>query len=361
MELERFDEVDPSSPLGQAWEALAAGNTACGLMQSLHWAAFKRRMGFRTLHLGLFDGGALVGGAIGYAVADHRGASLLVIPEGPVLPWHDEPQALAGLRLLRQAAERAAAEYGALALRVEPRLPTPRPRALRGFGRAPVDLLPTETLYLDLAAPPKALLAQMRPKGRYNIRLAERHSVTVRADRSPAAARRCYALLDEAGRRDGFFVEPPAFFDALAETLGPAGLIQVLFAEQAGDTLAAAVLATYGVRATYLYGGVSNHKRHLMAGYALQWGAIQAAQQAGCATYDFYGFEPHGAPGHLYAGFSRFKRQFGGRPVRLIGAHDLYFLDRLADVVVRAVHETLGRPMRNSDQIAAKTPRIKDE
>ena len=50
------------------------------------------------------------------------------------------------------------------------------------------------------------------------------------------------------------------------------------------------------------------------------------------------------APGHLYAGFSRFKRQFGGRPVRLIGAHDLYFLDRLADVVVRAVHETLGQP-----------------
>lgn len=344
VELERFDEIDPSSPLGQAWEALAAGNPACGLMQSLHWAGFKRRMGFRTLHLGLLEAGALIGGAICYTAADHRGASLLVIPEGPVLPWHDEPRALAGLRLLREAAERAALELGALALRVEPRLPTPRPRALRGFGRSPVDLLPNETLYLDLGAPPEALLAQMRPKGRYNIRLAERHGVAVRAERSPAAARRCYTLLDEAGRRDGFFVEPPGFFDALAETLGPAGLAQFLFAEHAGDTLAAMVLTTYGVRATYLYGGVSNGKRTMMAGYALQWAAIQAAQAAGCATYDFYGYEPHGAPGHLYAGFSRFKRQFGGRPVRLIGAHDLYFLDRLADVVVRAVHETLGQP-----------------
>ncbi len=344
VELETLSELDPCSLLGQAWEALAAGNPACGLMQSLHWAAFKRRMGFRTLHLGLFEAGALIGGAIGYTAADHRGASILVIPEGPVLPWHDEPRALAGLRLLRQAAERAAPELGALALRVEPRLPTPRPRALRGFGRAPVDLLPNETLYLDLGAPPEALLAQMRPKGRYNIRLAKRHGVAVRADRTPAAARRCYALLDEAGQRDGFFVEPPAFFDALAETLVPAGLAHFLFAEHAGDTLAAMVLATYGVRATYLYGGVANGKRNLMAGYALQWGAIRAAGEAGCASYDFYGYEPHGAPGHLYAGFSRFKRQFGGRPVRLIGAHDLYFLDRLADVVVRAVHETLGQP-----------------
>ena len=344
-----LNELDPSSALGQAWEALAAANPAAGLMQSLHWAGFKRQLGLRTLHLGLFDGDALVGGAIGYAAADHHGASLLVMPEGPVLPWHDEPRALEGLRLLRQAAERAAPEFGALAVRIEPRLSPPRPRMLRGFGRAPVDLLPVETLYLDLAAPPDALLAQMQPKGRYNIRLAARHGVTISQDRSPAAARRCYALLDAAGRRDDFFVEPPTFFEQLAEALCPPGLVRFLFAEHAGETLAAIVLATYGLRATYLYGGVANRKRNLMAGYGLQWAAIQAARQAGCAIYDFYGYEPHGAPNHLYAGFSRFKRQFGGRPVRLIGAHDLFFLDRLADVVVRAVHETLGRPLAHEE------------
>jgi lipid II:glycine glycyltransferase (peptidoglycan interpeptide bridge formation enzyme) len=151
---------------------------------------------------------------------------------------------------------------------------------------------------------------------------------------------RLYALLAETAERDEFFLEPPGFFAALAEALCPAGLARFLFAEHAGEPLAAMLLTTYGPRATYLYGGVSNRHRHLMAGYAIQWAAIQAAQRAGCAVYDLYGYEPYGAPDHLYAGFSRFKRQFGGEAQRFCGAYDFFFLDRLADAIVQVVRET---------------------
>lgn len=334
----QLDDLDPAGELGRRWEALASGSPASGVMQSLHWAAFKRRQGLAVLHLGLLQDRTLVGGALCYAAPHSRGAGLLVAPEGPVLPWEDPALARAGLRLLLQAAERAAPE--ALALRVEPRLEPPLPRPLRSFRRAPLDLLPTETLYLDLGGPPERLLAQMRPKGRYNIGLAARRGVTVREDRSPGAARRLAALLAEVGQRDGFFVEQPAFFENLTDALAPPGLARCLFAEHAGETLGALLLVCYGARATYLYGGVCNQRRELMAGYALQWAAMQAARAAGCQTYDFYGYEPYGAPEHLYAGFSRFKRQFGGQPRRFIGAHDAFFLDRLADAVVRVAHET---------------------
>ena len=340
LDVRELGVLDPASPAGQAWEALAAASPAGGFMQSLHWAAFKRSQGFRTLHLGLYAGENLVGGALCYAAPAGYGAGFLVVPEGPLLDWGDAPAALAGLRLLLHAAERAAPALGTLALRIEPRLEPPRPRVLRAFGRAPLDLLPTETLYLDLARSPDALLAQMRPKGRYNIRLAARRGVAVSEARSPDAVGRFYAVVGTAARRDDFFVEPLAFFGALAEALCPPGLARFLFAEHAGETLGALLLITYGARATYLYGGVTNQRRELMAGYLLQWAAIQAARRAGCAIYDFYGYEPHGAPDHLYAGFSRFKRQFGGRPMRFIGAYDLFFLDHLADAVVRVARET---------------------
>ena len=45
--------------------------------------------------------------------------------------------------------------------------------------------------------------------------------------------------------------------------------------------------------------------------------------------------DPFGLPDHLYAGISRFKRQFGGSRRDSIGAYDHIFYDRLADRLVQ--------------------------
>ncbi|KAB8140196.1 aminoacyltransferase [Chloroflexia bacterium SDU3-3] len=337
-ELIDLGDLDAASPLGRRWEELVQRAPASGVMQSLHWAAWKRAQGFATLHLGLMDGQDLAGGAIFYTAQGQR-MGLMVAPEGPVLPWDDHAAARQGLGLLLAEARGRAAQLGALALRVEPRLPGPRPPVLREFRRAPLDLLPCETLYLDLAQGEQAVLAQMRPKGRYNIRLAARHGVAVRESRSAEDLPAFYDALSDAATRDDFFIEPYHFFADLCAALMPAGHARLLLAEHGGDLLGAMLLITYGQRATYLYGGVTNAKRQMMGGYALQWAAIQSALASGCATYDFYGYEPFGTSDHLYAGFSRFKRQFGGTPVRFIGAHDYAFLDRIADTVVRIASE----------------------
>lgn len=338
LEVCQLHELDPHSPGGIAWEQLVQRNPGSGVMQSLHWAAFKRQRGFRILHLGLEDSGSLIGGVILYAPAITHNASLFVATEGPVLPWHDPGLARQGLRLLRAAAEAQATAFGVIGMRIEPRVCAPLP-LLRDWGRAPVDLMTQETLYLELTPGEEAILAQMKPKGRYNIGLAQRHGVQVRETVEPADFQVFYDLLDEAGQRDDFFIEPIDHFDLLLAQLVPAGHARLLLAEHSGQPLAGMILTIYGERATYLYGGIANIQRKVMAGYALQWAAIQAARQAGCRTYDFYGFEPHGDPNHQFAGFSRFKRQFGGTPVRFVGAHDFYWTDRLADAIVRAVGE----------------------
>ena len=45
------------------WDALTGSCPQSGFMQSSAWAAFKRLEGYATWRVGLFDSGALVGGA----------------------------------------------------------------------------------------------------------------------------------------------------------------------------------------------------------------------------------------------------------------------------------------------------------
>lgn len=229
-----------------------------------------------------------------------------------------------------------------MAVRVEPRIPLPLPKSMRGFGRAPVNLVPRETLYVSLEGTEETLLSSMHLKGRYNIRLSDRHGVTVRHETSIDALKSFYPVLMQASNRDDFPIEPLPFFSALTENLCTAGLAQYLIAEQDGDLLGALLLITYGRRATYLYGGIGNHKRNLMAGYALQWEAMKTARALGCCTYDLYGFDKFRSPDNNYARFSRFKRLFGGTVMRFIGGHDYFFMDSLADAVVKAVNEVSG-------------------
>jgi lipid II:glycine glycyltransferase (peptidoglycan interpeptide bridge formation enzyme) len=74
--------------------------------------------------------------------------------------------------------------------------------------------------------------------------------------------------------------------------------------------------------ATYLYGASSNEDRNLMAGYALQWKAMQDARAFGCTQYDLFGIPPSPDPNHPMAGLYRFKTGFGGRIIHRPGSWD---------------------------------------
>lgn len=332
-------ELTVQDELGGKWDQLITENPATGIMQSLHWAAMKRRQGLRSVHFGIFDCGELCGGAIMYASRQAAGAGILVVPEGPVVPWDDGIKCGEYLRALSEACQAYSLQHGVIAWRVEPRLPPPPPAILREFGRAPLDLVPRETLYLDLNRDEDTLLSAMKPKGRYNIFLSERRGVIVTAHESADVVEEFYAAVSAASERDGFALESREFFEHLAHTLCAAGCATFFLAKHEGDLLGALLLVKHGNRATYLYGGTTDIKRNLMGGYALQWAAIKHARNSGCSVYDFYGYVPHHSPDHEYGRFSRFKSQFGGRAVKLMGAHEYFFLDTLADAFVKVARE----------------------
>ena len=315
-----------------AWDAFAAERGG-GFMQSWAWSEFKALEGYDVLRLGLFDGTRLRGGLIAYAYPTPAEASLVSVPDGPLLDWRDA-RAEADLRALVDAARAWPKASRAVALRLEPRLEDP-PAFYASLPRSPVDLVPDETWHVPLEAE-DAMLARMKPKGRYNARLAERRGVETSSSSDPADVADFHFILENTARFQDFECEPRSFFVNLAAALMPHSA-RLHFARWRGVTLAAALTVRHGKMVTYLYGGHLPLFRSVMAGHALQWHILREAAREGYKVYDFYGYIPPGLPGHPYDKFSRFKEKFGGRHVRRAGSRDWFFYDRLAEAVLSAM------------------------
>jgi lipid II:glycine glycyltransferase (peptidoglycan interpeptide bridge formation enzyme) len=193
---------------------------------------------------------------------------------------------------------------------------------------SPYNIQPPRTLIVDLTAPEVEILARMKQKTRYNIRLAEKKGVTVRAwDDLPAF----HQMMLTTGGRDGFGVHSEEYYRRAYELLHPNGMCEILVAEYDGKPLAALFVACHGDRAYYLYGASTDEERNRMPTYLLQWEAMKWAKMRGAREYDLWGV-PDEEEAALEADFEtrhdglwgvyRFKRGFGGELKRASQALD---------------------------------------
>ncbi len=191
------------------------------------------------------------------------------------------------------------------------------------------NILPTNTLFINLDGKEEQLLSQMKPKTRYNIGLSQRKGVEVKQLKLDQLSL-WYQLYSETAKRNGIFLHSIDYFAAVlaakaTNTLSPAEVI-LLLAEAEGIPLAAMFLVISGNRASYLYGASSSDNRNFMATYAIQWEAIRIAKVRGCVDYDMFGVAPRPDPSHPMYGLYRFKSGFGGEMYHTLGCWD-YPLD----------------------------------
>ncbi|MEI6499117.1 MAG: peptidoglycan bridge formation glycyltransferase FemA/FemB family protein [bacterium] len=192
------------------------------------------------------------------------------------------------------------------------------------------EMQPEHTLILDISNNKSEILAQMKQKGRYNIKIAEKNKVFI--EQSSAKGElldNFYALYRLTGSRHGITSRNSKYFEALLDILGKKGYARVYNAfamiEGKKTPLAAAIMLFYKERLTYLYGGSSNEHRGHMAPYLLHSTAIDDAKAQNCTSYDFFGIAPNDDSKHPWSGVTRFKKQFGGEQVDLIGSYDIIF------------------------------------
>lgn len=201
--------------------------------------------------------------------------------------------------------------------------------------RASSNTQPPDSVILDLTIPEDELLAQMKAKWRYNVKLAEKKGVTIRFLDGVSGATEgidiFYGLYLDTAKRDGIAVHSKAYYASLvtraadyrATKFDKPVSVRVYVAEHEGLALASIITLFCGEEAVYLYGASSNEKRNLMPAYALQWRAIRDAARSGCTRYDFYGISPTDDPTHPMSGLYRFKTGFGGSIIHRVGSWDM--------------------------------------
>jgi peptidoglycan pentaglycine glycine transferase (the first glycine) len=318
------------------WDDFIAGRPGSHVLQTSPWGALKSQFGWSVERVGLSQDGKLTAGAqVLYRRLPAGLGSLAYVPKGPLVDWEDEAQA----RALIAALDHAARAQGAIALTIEPELPDgathdERLRAL-GFSPSPLgSVQPRRTIVVDIAPGEDAILAAMKQKTRYNVRLADRKGVTVR-EATEADLPAFHALMAATGERDAFGVHAPPYYEAAYHLFAPRGWARLLLAEVEKEPVAAAMVFALPSRSWYFYGASSDAHREKMPTYLLQWEAMRWAKSLGCATYDLYGI-PDEDEETLEAQFARrsdglwgvyrFKRGFGGQIVRSVGAWDRVYV-----------------------------------
>lgn len=320
------------------WDPFVADHPYGHLLQTSRWGELKARFGWEVARVALQRGDTIVAGAQILLRRTPWGQSFAYVPKGPVV----DCSATGLVAPLLQAIERTARQRRAYLLRLEPELldDSTWRECLAGQGLvpSPETVQPRSTVHVDLTVPADEILARMKQKWRYNVRLAARKGVQVRHG-TDADLPAIQQLLQLTGARDGFGIHSADYYRTAYDLFVPAGLATWLLAEYAGELLAAIAVFALGTRAWYLWGASGNSHRNLMPNHALQWAAIEWARQRGCAIYDLWGIpdevgvlysegiqdlgtEDESAAADGLWGVWRFKQGFGGQVVRYVGAWD---------------------------------------
>jgi peptidoglycan pentaglycine glycine transferase (the first glycine) len=334
------------------WDRFVSEHPQGHLLQSWHWGELKAGASWSPLRLALWDTEQqriVAGAQVLRRTASHLPlwlGHLAYIPKGPLLDWSQRELCVAFFtqlhRILRQ--------QGAVALRIEPGQEmgtTDAELFLKQFAALRADNVllahsvaatqPLRTIVLDLSPNEETLLAQMKEKWRYNVRLAGRRGVTIRTAETLEDVRQWYQLLQVTAERDQFGIHTYEYYVQVWELFRPHNQVQLLLAEHAGQLLAGIFMGIFARQALYLYGASSNEQRQLMPNYLLQWEAIRRAKQQGALLYDFWGIPETEDEAEAMAGVYRFKRGWGGRVAQFPGAYEHVYRPLMMNIASRFI------------------------
>lgn len=341
------------------WDQRIAALPGAHVLQTAAWAQVKARTGWKPFYSEWTGSGGdtCAAGLVLEREAPLPGLALklrvLYVPRGPLFDPANADlrrQVLADLGAL-------ARERGALFIKIDPDTPLgygeragdeddPPGAALAadlqslGWRLSAEQVQFRNTVWLDLTPSEDELLGRMKPKTRYNIRLAIRKGVQVRpADASefPMLCR----MYAETARRDDFVIRDEGYYLAAWTTMLAAGPALPLLAEAEGRALAGIIVYHFAGRAWYMHGMSADHRREWMPNYLLQWQAMLRLKALGITAYDLWGAPDVFDESDPLWGVYRFKQGLGGQVVRGLGAWDLPIRPRLYQLYTQTLPAVL--------------------
>ena len=314
------------------WDEYIQGYPGAHILQTSSWGKLKGQFGWEAFHL--------VVGPIGAQILFRRflgGLCFAYIAKGPLgmkcnqNDLENNPESHFLLRTFFNELDSLCRRKRAVFLKIEPDCWEPEilPDVFKhNFSPGLQSIQPRRTIMVSLVGDGESILARMKQKTRYNIRLAMKKGVSVQAG---SDFEQFYLLMKITGRRDNFEVHDINYYRKVYKLFYPRGECELLFARYEGKLLGVLMVFSHGKCAWYFYGGSSDEKREYMASYLLQWEAMRWAHSKGCLEYDLWGV-PDVSSEILEQDFTsrsdglwgvyRFKRGFGGELRRSAGSFD---------------------------------------
>jgi peptidoglycan pentaglycine glycine transferase (the first glycine) len=325
-------EVVDAEEWGRALEPLGGS-----VLQSWNWGEFKSRHGWDVVRLLATRGGEPCLAAQ-ILIRKMGPFALLYVPRGPASGAFDH-----GVHILFTLAIDSLARSKRAAISfVEPEQRIFPGASLNGAGdllwtSVDGELQPLRTIKVAVDRSDDEILAEMKSKTRYNVRLASRRGVTVRIG-EPGEVVDFYEMLCETGERDEFGIHSVEYYADLLDVFGDDCVL--LLAEREGELAAGAIVLRHGHEAIYLFGASSRTHQRDMPSHLVQFEAMRWARDRGCTRYDLWGIPAKDDPpadatsGEINIrsglwGVYRFKQGFGGEIVTYPGVFERQYYPRL--------------------------------
>ena len=286
------------------WNELIQALPGAHALQTWQWAQAKSQFGWEPHPLvWRDDSGRVIAGAL---VLQRRmmqrvfamRLSVMYAPRGPLLDWSDQDLVQQVLQDLQEFARKK----GAIFIKIDPDLPlgfgvpgaadavenpvgeeTLARLRSSGWHFSDEQIQFRNTVEVDLHPDEEDLLMRMKSKTRYNIRLADRRGVTVRAG-GVEDINQLYQMYAHTSIRDDFLIRGQDYYETVWRIFFEAGLAEPLIAEVEGEPVGAVVIFRFAGRAWYIHGMSLDEHREKMFNYRLQWEAMVRSKEAGCHT-----------------------------------------------------------------------------
>lgn len=343
----------------QQWNDFVASSSCCNVTQTYEWGQLSPQRGDEeALPIGIIDADGKLCAAmlilVGRVPVLH--APYFYAPRGPVIEDPDSP----AMTVLLNFVKTEARKRHAFMLKIEPSVladDTHWMAALnrRGFRTNPHFMHPRHEWVLDIRPEEKQLLAGMKEKWRYNIRLAARKGITVRRGVGQDDFDTFYRIYETTSTRDSFFIHSKAFYQTVLRLFEQDDHAALFLAEYEGQPIAGMIVIYVGRWSWYMYGASANEQRERMPNHLLQWTAMQWAREHDCWYYNFRGIPDVLEEGQELWGVYLFKRGFGGYPLRSLETHDLVYQPVVYEAYRRLLDVKRWREARQRKKAEAAT------
>lgn len=289
-------------------------------LQTYEWGQFREKTGVKVIRRGFFEKDKLVAGF------------QLTIHKIPKTPWTIGylPKGTMPTKELLQELKKIGKEEKCVFIQLEPNETTITPQFLSlHLPAAAHPLFTRYTFMLDLTQSEEELLKNMHPKGRYNIRVAQKHGVEVVEDNSQSAFEEYLRLTKETTSRQKFYAHTERYHRLQWQTLPHAMTKNTLsshlfLAKYQGKILTAWIVFVFKDELFYPYGASSSLHREVMASNLMMWEVIRFGKKLELKTFDMWGaMGPNPDKKDPWFGFHNFKEKYGPKHVEFIGSYDL--------------------------------------